>query len=150
MVQDATGHIRHKLYQFLRIDTESFFWKCFCGFITFFFIDISWLFFRSSGMYQSISILKKIRNDFNPWYFFSDEFYNIFVTVKSFAIIIFSFAIILLIDIFRRRKFDLKNYLLKQQIIYRWIIYFTIIFIIMLWGAYGVDYGQTQFIYFQF
>ncbi len=150
IVQDLTDSVRQKVYQILKIDTTAFFWKCFCGFVTFFFIDISWLFFRADGIGQSVSMLRKIWNELNPWYFFSDEFYNLFGTAKDVAVTLFSLFIIALIDVFRRRGFDLRGYLLEQQIIYRWVFYFAVIFIIMLWGAYGSGYEQTQFIYFQF
>ncbi len=95
-------------------------------------------------------MLRKIWNELNPWYFFSDEFYNLFGTAKDVAVTLFSLFIIALIDVFRRIGFDLRGYLLEQQIIYRWVFYFAVIFIIMLWGAYGSGYEQTQFIYFQF
>ncbi len=150
IIQDITDSVRHKAYRILRIDTTAFIWKCFCGFVTFFFIDISWLFFRADGVRQSISILKKMWNECNPWYFFSDEFYDLFGTAKDMGIILFSLSIMALIDIFRRKGFDLKGYLLQQQILFRWLFYFAAVFIIMMWGAYGSGYEQTQFIYFQF
>ena len=150
IIQDSTESVRKKVYRFLKIDTEALFWKCFCGFVTFFLIDISWLLFRSPGVRQAISILYKICNGFNPWYFFSDDFYNIFGSAKNFSIIVFSLAAVVGVDMVRKKGVSLKEYLLKQQIVYRWSIYLILIFIIMLWGAYGNDYEQTQFIYFQF
>lgn len=150
ILQDSTESVRKKVYRFLKIDTKALFWRCLCGFVTFFLIDISWLLFRSSGVRQAISILYKIWNGFNPCYFFSDDFYNIFGSTKMFSIIVFSLAAVGVIDMIRQKGFSLKEYLLKQQIIYRWSIYLILIFIIMLWGAYGNDYEQTQFIYFQF
>lgn len=150
ILQDATGSVRQRLYRLLKIDTRSFVWKCFCGFVTFILIDISWLFFRASGMRQSVYILEKIWNDLNIFYFFSDGFYCIFGSAKKLAIVVCSFLIMIFIDVLRKRQFDLKDYILKQQIIFRWVIYFLTILIIMLWGTYGSDYGQTQFIYFQF
>ena len=150
VLQDVTESFRQQIYRILKIDTDVFLWKCFCGLATFFFIDVSWLFFRASGMRQAIAILKKIWHDLNLWYYFSEDFFNIFGSTRDLAIMFLSFTVIFLIDIFRRIGFDLKGYLLRQQIVYRWVAYFTIIFIIMLWGAYGSDYEQTQFIYFQF
>ncbi len=150
VLQDLTKTLRSRLYTLLKIDTETFLWKCFKGFIVFILIDISWLFFRAEGIMQSINILKTIYYDFNLWYLFSDDFYNIFGSAKTFSIIIVSLLIVFIIDILHRRGIDLKRYILRQQIIYRWGIYFTIIIGIMFLGAYGSDYEQIQFIYFQF
>lgn len=150
VIQDYTETIRKKLYCFLKIDTNACIWKCFCGLITFFFIDISWLFFRASGMYQSLCIIRKIGQDFNPWYFFSEEFYYLFDSARNFSIAVISLMVLILIDILKSKNIELKKWVLKQQIIFRWCIYLMIIFIIMMWGAYGSDYVQTQFIYFQF
>ncbi|MCI8815135.1 MAG: MBOAT family protein [Lachnospiraceae bacterium] len=150
ILQDCTKSVREKVYYFLKIDTEAFLWKVFCGFVSFFFIDISWLLFRSRGIRQSLSILFKIWNDFTLRYFFSDEFYNMFGSTKTFSMTVFSLITVMAIDIFRKKNFNLKEYLLKQQFFFRWFVYLIVIFIIILWGTYGNGYEQTQFIYFQF
>lgn len=150
VIEDITSETRKKIYNTFRIDTDAFLWKCFCGLISFILIDITWLFFRAPGTQEAITIFIKICCDFRLKYFFSDNFYLLFGSTKAFAMIIISCIIVFIIDILRRKKIDIIMKILNQQIIYRWIIYFAVIFIILLWGAYGSGYEQTQFIYFQF
>ena len=39
---------------------------------------------------------------------------------------------------------------LSQGLWFRWLIYIGLLFMILVYGAYGLDYTQTEFIYFQF
>lgn len=53
------------------------------------------------------------------------------------------------VSLIHRRQPVLKL-LANQNIMERWIVYFILIFTIILFGAYGMEEAQTQFIYFQF
>lgn len=150
VAEDSTKFLRKKISGILRIDTNAKLWRCLKKIVTFFFIDISWLFFRAEGIQQAISILKKIYYDFKPWYLFSDDFYNIFGSIKTFAVILFSLLTVISIDLLHNRGISIKKFILNQQIIYRWGIYIAIIITIIFFGAYGSGYEQAQFIYFQF
>lgn len=150
VMQDVTLPFRKKAVACLRVDAGAFMWKCFCCFVTFALVDVSWLFFRADGIRSALTILVKIGQDFSWRYLFADAFYNLFGSARELFIVFFSLAIVFFIDVLRYKKIDLKAWVLKQQLCYRWIIYFTIILVIILWGAYGSDYEQTQFIYFQF
>lgn len=150
VVQDAGQNNFNKICSFFKIDTKAFLWKCLCGICTFFLINISWVFFRAAGMRQSCSILKKIWADFNLWYLFSGGFYELFGSSKELVITILSLSIVVFVDILKNQGFDIKSYILRQQIFYRWLFYLAIIFTVVMWGGYGSGYEQTQFIYFQF
>lgn len=150
IVQDAEQDTFNRICRWFKIDTKAFLWKCLCGLCTFFFINISWVFFRATGIRQSFYILKTIWDDFNIWYLFSDNFYKLFGSSKDLAVTIFSLVIVLFVDILRTQGIDVKAYILRQQFFYRWLVYILIIFIVMIWGGYGSGYEQTQFIYFQF
>lgn len=150
IIQEITENIRIKIYNIFKIDTNACAWRIFSCIMTFVLIDISWLFFRASGAKDALEILGKIISDVDITYFFSDSFLDVFGSVKKFEIIFFSLLAMFLIDWLRNKCIDIKGLIFRQQIVFRWIIYFFIIFIIMFWGAYGLDYEQTQFIYFQF
>ena len=40
--------------------------------------------------------------------------------------------------------------ILSQGMWFRWLVYLGLLFMILVYGAYGLEYTQTEFIYFQF
>ena len=40
--------------------------------------------------------------------------------------------------------------ILSQGMGFRWLVYLGLLFMILVYGAYGLEYTQTEFIYFQF
>lgn len=150
VIQDITEQIRMRVYEKLNIKREMFAWKIFSVLVTFMLVDISWLFFRAGNMKQGIEILYKIVEDFRITYFISDAYLGMFGSTKMFMIITVSLGIVLVIDILKYRGINVIEKIYKQQCVTRYIIYFSIVMMIIIWGAYGLEYEQAQFIYFQF
>ncbi len=150
VLQDLVEKIRDKWCRFFRIDTESFIWKTFIRIVTFVLIDISWLFFVSNSFSEAIAMLENMMVDFNPFYIFSNELFDMFGSTRNFAVIVFSLVLVLVLDFFNYIKVDIKEKLLAQKFVVRWMIYIGLLLCILLLGNYGGGYEQTQFIYFQF
>ena len=47
-------------------------------------------------------------------------------------------------------KYDILNKIFKMNIVIRWGLYYLIIFSIIIFGIYGIDTANTEFIYFKF
>ena len=150
VLHDATENFRCKVNKFMKINTASLVWKFLAGFFTFILVDITWLFFRAQNVKSAISILYQIKTDFWIPYLGTDDFFSMFGSIQTFGVICFSLLIVFCIDVFRYNRINIKEYILKQQLVLRWIIYLMIFLIIIIFGAYGEGYEQTQFIYFQF
>lgn len=149
-IQDMTKDLRIKIYALLHIDTGSLGWKLLTRIITFSLISYSWLLFRANGLRAALQMTKIIIRDFRFSYLFSNGIFDLFGNTRTFFIILASLIIISIIDYLNFKGIDYKTILFRQQIFYRWFAYITIIVIILVWGAYGEGYEQTQFIYFQF
>ena len=59
-------------------------------------------------------------------------------------------VILFIADIFRYRKFDVRQWIGEQGLWLRWIIYLAAIFAVLIFGIYGPAYSASSFIYFDF
>ena len=71
------------------------------------------------------------------------------ISVNDAFIILGGTAVLLLTDILMKDR-DLGVCLHRQPFWGRWSVYLLLVFSIVIFGYYGYDYAQTQFIYFQF
>lgn len=142
VIGDITQAFRNKLYKKINIRTEVFSFKLGQIFVTFVLTTFAWIFFRASGASAALYILKRIIFDFN---FFS--LLGGFLGINKITLI--SIVLLLAGDILWS-KFDILKILAQQNAVFRWIVYFFIVLLILVFGIYGTDYVQTQFIYFQF
>ena len=70
---------------------------------------------------------------------------------KDLYIIITGFIIILIIDIIKENKINIKNIYVKNiPIIVHWFILTVLLVIILLFGFYGPNYSPKDFVYFKF
>lgn len=133
------------------IDINRGIFKLFRGVLVFLLIDFAWLFFRVTSLQDIGGILLKMVREFRLSWFVSENMFDTFTSASTLGILAISMLIVLLVDVYEQKTGeDIYNLLAKQPVVFRWIIYIVFLFIIMLWGVYGQDYAQTQFIYFQF
>lgn len=150
VMEDLLKPVYHRIVAIFRINEKNITWRCFRIFVTFFLIDLTWLFFRVSSCREGIKILLKIVTGFRMSYFFSNAFFLLFGSTRDCMVIMTSLLVLFIVDLCSYKKIDLRTVIFKQQIIFRWSIYWMIFLILIYWGAYGKGYEQTQFIYFQF
>lgn len=150
VIYDVTKNIRKKLRSCLNIDSTTFGWKVVTRMFTFFLVDYAWLYFRSGGLKLALKMQRHILYDFHIQYIFDDQFWAMFGSYTKLLIILFSIVIVMVVDCLQYVGINWKEHVLRQQLIYRWFIYLMILFIIFMYGVYGIGNGQTQFIYFQF
>lgn len=109
-----------------------------------------WIFFRANTLLDSFKIFGKIIGDLRIKEFILGGYHSIFETKSIFFLCFIPLLGLMATDYLKYRGKDIFYLVLNQKFIIRWIIYFVILAIIVYLGAYGLDYEQTQFIYFQF
>jgi D-alanyl-lipoteichoic acid acyltransferase DltB (MBOAT superfamily) len=122
---------------------EAKFGKIVKSLLTFSFVTIAWVFFRSSSMQDALYVLKTIFSiDFN----FSAENLSYIVANKVFILRgIAGIIFLLIIEAIPRHDKD-REFLWFDSIIARWTVYYAVIFYLLLFGV----YNGNSFIYFQF
>lgn len=84
---------------------------------------------------------------FNPGVLFNGEIFALGLTLKDFGLLFLCICILFTVSVLQEKGVKVREKLAEQNIWFRWIIYFTFIFIIMLFGVYGIGYEATSFIY---
>lgn len=116
---------------------------------TFFLICFTWLFFRADSFRTALSMLKRIFQ--SPSFSISIADLNGFgVSTKILMTILCGILILFLVDWLKYKNIDIKLWILNQNFLCRYLIYMVLIMCLMIYGNYGGNHVQTEFIYFQF
>ena len=109
--------------------------------LTFVLVSFAWIFFRANGLKAAIYMIGRIFT--NPLSGAVGGI-NFIQPIMLLGIIILVFA-----DIYAQ-KHDISRLIFKQKTVVRWAFYVAAVIFILLFGVYGTDYAQGQFIYFEF
>lgn len=139
-----------KINRYLKINTKALLWQISGGLFTFLLVDYTWLYFRAKGIHAALEMQSKIIADFYLPYLLSDNLLQIFGSYSTLTVLIFSLIFLFCADYLQLKGIDWKKKVLGQQIVYRWLFYIMILLILFVYGVYGIENGQTKFIYFQF
>lgn len=128
----------------LKINRESFGYKLYQRIRTYLLFSFSMIFFRAERVSEAFKIIKGIFVNHKT----KTPFFNIHVYSGKIELLVFIFAIISLIVIeVLNRKGDIRDKILKRNIVIRWLVYYILIFAIMIIGCYGPGYDPATFIY---
>lgn len=172
IVQDATIAVRQRVKQFFHVREDRFSYRLGCGLATFLLVDFSWLFFRAKSIGNAVSILKQIILSLQPEKIFGLAVNRMGYTMQQLVALIFAMLLLFVFDILKNHMYlmsknDMQSLkdgsieqsgpfqnvfqiILSQGMWFRWLVYLGLLFMILVYGAYGLEYTQTEFIYFQF
>ncbi len=149
VIGDITYKARNKLKEFLKIKTDTTIYKVFQGICTFALVDLAWIFFRAESIEIAVSYICRMFLTFDIRDFLNESLFNIGLDMREVYLLIFLMLFLFVVSLIQKRM-SIRRWLTNQNIIFRWMVYLVSVFLILLWGIYGEDYQQTQFIYFQF
>ena len=62
-----------------------------------------------------------------------------------------SLVLLLFVSIVRyKQQFDIGEFLLKQNMVFRWAVFILLLIAIIVFGEYGAEFASNKFIYFDF
>lgn len=117
--------------------------------VTFMLVCFTWFFFRAGDLSDAIEILQNLKC-FNWEILFDGSLYNLGISKEFFHVLVLSIGILFLVDYQKYREKDVAQILMQQDWWFQGIIVLVMIYGILLFGCYGVEYDTNQFIYFQF
>lgn len=142
--------LRKKIANLLHVKEESVGHQTYKTFVTFAFIDFTWIFFRAECVHDALHMVKSILTVYNPWIFLDDSIYKLGLSQKQFHILVFSIAILLVADWLKYKKVNILDKILEQNIWFRWPVYIVGILFVLIFGIWGNAYDTQSFVYFQF
>lgn len=150
VLEDATKGFRNRIKEKLHVDESRFSYRFGCGLVTFVLVDFTWLFFRAEGVGQAFDIIKQIVVSLQFPQLFGLAVNRMGFSMQQLTALAVAFLILAVVDVLKNRYGDVCKIVMKQGMWFRWLVYLGLLFMIMMYGAYGTDYTQTEFIYFQF
>lgn len=112
---------------------------------TFILVDIAWVFFVASGMSHAIGIFKQMTKCIQ-----TTSIYNLGLDRGNWFFLLLGISMLLTVDIFREKGISIYRIIDSQEIWFKGLIYLGLIWLIIMFGIYGIGYDTSTFIYFQF
>lgn len=132
------------------IKTESFSWKSFQIIRTFCLMSAPRLVSNAKNLNEGANYFRCLFSEFNPWILLDGSLYKLGLSRPQFLIMLSALALLLFISCIQERGIVVRESIAKQNVVFRWIVYTSMIYMIILFGAYGSGYDAKAFIYAQF
>ncbi len=151
IVGELTEGTRRRINEKLNVDTEAESYKLGKILGTFALTTFAWIFFRADTIKDAVFFIRRMITRIDLWALFDGSLYKFGTDRVDFHVICLAFVMMLIVDLIRiKKKEDIGGFLLRQNLIFRWVVLLALILGTLVYGAYGVDFDSSQFIYFRF
>lgn len=113
--------------------------------VTFILVDFAWVFFAAENLHHVYYIFRQMLATFQ-----TTSIYEIGLDQGNWFMLSFGIIVLMAVDMIHERGDSIFLLVSRQTLWFRWILYLGLIWCIILFGIYGIDYDSSQFIYFQF
>lgn len=151
VVGDMTLPWRKKLCELLHIKRECDSYKLWQMLVTFSLFCFSLIFFRAATGTEALGYMQRLFTKWNPWVLFDGSLYGLGLSQLEWKIFVLAVVVLLVVDLIRYNKgLQFDEYLAGQNVVFRCLILILLVLAVFVYGQYGMQYGASQFIYFQF
>jgi len=151
VLEELLSPLKEKVNNTLQVKTESFSYKLMEIAVTFMLVDFAWIFFRADSVNDALIYCKRLFTKCDPWSLFNGAIYELGLDRFEFQVLMVSLLALVLSEFLHYFKGQSIVMFLKEQCIwFRWLVLFILIFSILVYGIYGIQFESSQFIYFQF
>lgn len=150
IIEKNTKTLRANIRQKLHVKEDTFGYHLWQRIYVFFWVSFSWMFFRAGGMRTVLSMLNRIVFHFEGHKLFGWVIENIGMTPQTILVVCAAILLMAVVDYFKYKGTNVSEFVLAQGVVFRWAVYIILLFTIIMFGAYGYEFTQTEFIYFQF
>lgn len=150
IVEEAAEPLRNKIKTVFHADESRFSYRFGCTLLTFALVDFTWLFFRAETFGKALDMIRHTIESLQLPQLFGLAVMRMGFSTQQLIALLLSVILLFVVDSLKDQGKDVRFLVLEQGIWFRWLVYLGLLFVILLYGAYGLDYTQTEFIYFQF
>ena len=149
VLEDFLTPITKKINKKLGIKEDTFSYKLYQVIRTYLIFSFTMIFFRAGTVSEGIQIIKNIFV-WNPWVLLDNtSLFTAGLDLYDFRVLIISLIVLFIVD-YLSTKFDVREKLFSQNIVFRWTMIYLLIFAIVIFGCYGLGFDPAEFIYRQF
>ncbi|MCD7826949.1 MAG: MBOAT family protein [Clostridiales bacterium] len=151
IVGDITKPVKEKCAGKLKIRTDATSYKLMKMAVTFGLTCFAWIFFAADNMTIAVEYIARIFTRLDPWALTDGTIYSLGLDRQQMNILIISIIVLLLVDLVKYKKgVRMENIADRQNSWVRPVIILSLVFAVIVFGAYGAEFDAQQFIYFQF
>ncbi len=133
------------------VKINSFSYRFGQSLLTFFLTVCAWVFFRAESIRTALAYLWRILTRVDWWSWFDGSWYIWGMDRQETHVLLFGLFVLFLVDLVRYKRGQQFDAFLKEQCLwFRWIVLLILLFATLIFGVYGIDVTQIQFLYFQF
>lgn len=109
------------------------------------FLCVCWCFFNTETIQEGFQLIQRVLFNFNT----DTKHIGQIIDVYDALVLYFGIVAIIIVDILKEIKIDLKTKYINLPLMTRWTIIAVLMFIIQLLGLYGPEFNPQDFIYFK-
>lgn len=134
----------------LHINGESKGWHAVQLLRTFILVNIGELFFRAHGLSAGLVMFRIMVTKFTLSSLINGGFLALGLDKLDFLVILFGCAVVLSVSVLRERGMNIRERVAEMSMPRRWALYYALLLIIIVFGAYGMNYEPVAPIYAKF
>lgn len=139
-----------KLCEKLRINRKSKGFHIFQMLRTFVIVNIGMLVFRANGLRAAFSMFVSIFTDFSFSVIRPGSKNGLGLDLKDYAVVIIGTIIVFAVGVLKEKNIDIRQRISEFKLPVKFIIYLLAVFAVIIFGAYGDNYGAVDLIYANF
>ena len=139
--------IKNILFKKFKVSENCLGYNIFRRITTFLLIMLAWIIFRANSLRNGLSMIISMITVWNPWILTNDALYSLGLSWKEVHVLVLCLIILMIVSTIQEHGINIRDCILKQNIILRWIIYIGAILFITIFGTYGYGFDAQAFIY---
>ncbi len=151
IVGTMTAEIRYRLRKKAGINVRAFSYRAGQTAVTYVLTLFALVFFRAESLKSAFGFIKRIFTKPDLWVLTDGTLCELGLADTEIVVLFSALIISLLVSLIREYKNEtLDMFLARQSTWFRWLVIVILFSFIFLFGMYGPEYNENQFIYFQF
>lgn len=153
VIGEILNPMRKKIINALHVNQQHFVYRIAQILITFVLVDFSWIFFRSDSITVALRIIKQmvsVNNIYILNILNDHSLGSCGLNGENLAVMVLCILILLIADVCKCKKISIGHRIAELPWWMQSVLVAVIICIILVFGIWGPEYNQANFIYFQF
>lgn len=139
--------IYESIIKTLKINTKCFSYRLFQTLRTFLIVCFGYILFCAETVKDFVRLVKNMVLHINPWILVDGGIFKMGIDQKQAFVLMVSVIILFMVDVLHSRGIEIRKELAGQNTAFRWFLLYSVMFVIMIFGAYGPEYDASNFIY---
>ena len=143
----ALEPVREKVIKTFHADENAWYWRMPQTLKTWVIIFAGELFFRANGLRAGIKMFLSMFQNFHFQTLWDGTLLNQGIDMADILVICAGCVIVGIVGVLKERNIHVGERIGKAKLPVRWLVYYSLIFAVLIFGAYGAGYQQVDLIY---